>query len=460
MEQEKPGEPRWWQAWMRRTYPVFRGWVVSAFGSGSRRWRELDRSTTARLDPVVERLAMDAGSRWSGRLQRSPGLAKAVARLEQYMRGIFRLGRSALDRLPDRWRPGWPPKKAADWLAAGLAVLVLAMAAPWGPQPLARPRPVRRPLEVIAYFENGIGGMFVPSLPVLRQQRQLIDTVAPFWYSVNWDGTVIHPRHQPEVLAFTRQHGMQIIPLINNVVVPGADNARMIATAETRAATVANLVALVDEHGYHGLNIYFTWLGPKARANYTAFIAELGRELAERGRLLAVSIYPREGSQEQVHGHFDYAALVQHASYLILMAYDHHWEGSEAGPTAPLPWVEANIVSALRDIPADRLVLATGLFGYDWTVPARAGVTQYLPAKDAAARARRLRATVERQYGQPFFRYRLRDLRHEVWFEDTESFAEKLALARRHRLRGIALWRLGFEEPGLWDLIRQQLGQR
>jgi spore germination protein YaaH len=299
--------------------------------------------------------------------------------------------------------------------------------------------------------------MFVPSLPVLRRQQHLIDTVAPFWYSVNWDGNIIH---LPEVLAFTREKGMQIIPLVNNVVVPGADNTRMIATAELRAKTVTNLVALVEERGYHGLNVYFTWLGPKARADYTAFIAELGRELAQRGRLLAVSIYPREGSQEEVHGHFDYAALVQHASYLILMAYDHHWEGSEAGPTAPLPWVEENIVSALRDIPADRLVLATGLFGYDWTVPARAGVTQYLPAKDAASRARRLGVTIERRYGQPFFRYRLRGLQHEVWFEDTESFAGKLALARRHQLRGIALWRLGFEEPGLWDLIQRELGPR
>jgi len=109
------------------------------------------------------------------------------------------------------------------------------------------------------------------------------------------------------------------------------------------------------------------------------------------------------------------------------MAYDSHWEGTEAGPTAPLPWVEENIALALRDIPADRLVLATGLFGYDWTVPARAGVTQYLPAQDLAARARRLRATVGRRLGRPFFRYRRRNLQQEVWFEDVESFAEKLA---------------------------------
>lgn len=62
------------------------------------------------------------------------------------------------------------------------------------------------------------------------------------------------------------------------MVVPGAANGRLIAADQARAKTVAKLVALAEARGYHGLNVYFAWLGPKARANYTAFIAELGRE--------------------------------------------------------------------------------------------------------------------------------------------------------------------------------------
>ncbi|HAI21233.1 MAG TPA: hypothetical protein DCM14_04985 [Clostridiales bacterium UBA8153] len=199
-DQTESGESRWRRAWLRRTYPLFRGWVLSAFfASGSRRLHQLDRRVGTRFDPVVNRPATgrtrfveSAQTRWRSLLRIGPGLAKAGARLGRYARDISKLGRSAVSRLPDRWRP-WPPSKTADWLAAGLAVLLLALAVPGGPQPLPPPRPVRRPLEVFGYFENGGGGMFVPSLPALRRQQHLVDTVAPFWYSVNGDGTIVHP---------------------------------------------------------------------------------------------------------------------------------------------------------------------------------------------------------------------------------------------------------------------------
>ncbi|MEW6523495.1 MAG: glycosyl hydrolase family 18 protein [Bacillota bacterium] len=425
---------------------------------------DLDHRVQAKLHPAGERLRR----RWRKLLRAYPALDRAASRMETlftHFAGILAATtRFAGARWPRGWRPSWPPHKPVDWVAAGALLLVLVAALPAGPQPLPRPAPVpvRRPLEVIGYFENGVGGIFVPSFPVLRQQQHLIDTVAPFWYSVDWEGKVVFPRQLPEVVSFARQNGMRLIPLVNNIVAPKADNARMIATPQARAKTVANLVSLVETQGYDGLNIYFPWLGPEARDNFTAFITDLGSELRGRNRLLAVSVYPREGSSAEVHGHFDYAALARAADYLILMAYDHHWEGSESGPTSPLPWVRENVISALQDVPADRLVLATGLFGYDWTVPARAGVTQYLPSKDATARARRLGVAVRRddQSGQPFYRYRAGNLNHQVWYEDLESFDEKLALALEHGLRGIALWRLGFEEGRLWATIQQQLGRR
>jgi spore germination protein len=42
---------------------------------------------------------------------------------------------------------------------------------------------------------------------------------------------------------------------------------------------------------------------------------------------------------------------------------------------------------------------------------------------------------------------------HEVWYEDAESIAAKLELADSHGVGAVELWRLGSEDPRLWDSL-------
>jgi len=44
---------------------------------------------------------------------------------------------------------------------------------------------------------------------------------------------------------------------------------------------------------------------------------------------------------------------------------------------------------------------------------------------------------------------------HEVWLEGNASAAARLPLADRYRTSGVALWRLGHEDPSLWTLIER-----
>ena len=39
---------------------------------------------------------------------------------------------------------------------------------------------------------------------------------------------------------------------------------------------------------------------------------------------------------------------------------------------------------------------------------------------------------------------------HEVWYANGASIAARLGLVRRYGLGGIAVWRLGGEDPGNW----------
>ena len=37
-----------------------------------------------------------------------------------------------------------------------------------------------------------------------------------------------------------------------------------------------------------------------------------------------------------------------------------------------------------------------------------------------------------------------------IFIEDARAFRAKLALARKHKVRGISVWRLGHEDPAVW----------
>jgi spore germination protein YaaH len=40
-----------------------------------------------------------------------------------------------------------------------------------------------------------------------------------------------------------------------------------------------------------------------------------------------------------------------------------------------------------------------------------------------------------------------------LWFDDALSLQAKAALAGELKLRGVALWRLGFEDPAIWATL-------
>jgi spore germination protein YaaH len=43
---------------------------------------------------------------------------------------------------------------------------------------------------------------------------------------------------------------------------------------------------------------------------------------------------------------------------------------------------------------------------------------------------------------------------HEVWVEDHQSAVARLGLADRYAAGGVATWRLGLEDPLLWEAIQ------
>jgi spore germination protein YaaH len=316
-------------------------------------------------------------------------------------------------------------------------------------------------LEVIGFYENAAGGSFVSSAPTLMARIDLIDTVVPFWSSVDSLGNVTGVLPDKSIIDFVHARRKQVILLVNNLKTPTASNVAMIETAQARTKTVSNLVDHVRKNGYDGVHISFVLMPPSAKILFSAFVRELGLSLHAHGKALGVSIFPMIELPSSVWGAYDYTVIGKEADYVVLQAFDRHWQNTAPGPIAPQSWAEESLKRALREIPAGKLVLGIGAYGYDWAQNASQGRTEYIPAKDAVLRATEVgaRVVIDARWQETTFTYTRAGVPRVVWFQDATNARLKTNLARKYGIRGIAVWRLGFEDALTWGEIAKAAGR-
>jgi spore germination protein len=310
-----------------------------------------------------------------------------------------------------------------------------------------------RPPEVIAFFENGWSTVFRDSFPPLQRHAKLIDTVLAFWYSVDGNSNIKGGKARPTVTAWVKDHHLHMGILVNNVAGSSGDLAGMLWTAAARTRAVNGIVGVVKQHGYQAVNVDFEQLPADARDSLTAFVQQL-RGALPKDVNLSVSVFPSVGVPRSIWGADDYAALAKTSDYLVLMAYDHHTGGTPAGPIAPLPWVRANVQQLLKVVPANKIVLGVGVYGDDW-IQGTTTATE-LPQDALVKLAAQQHATIhwDKASQNPYFHYTdAKGVRHVVWLQNDATVRQNIDLAKRFGLRGIAIWRLGDESPGVWEVI-------
>ncbi|MFI4966299.1 MAG: glycosyl hydrolase family 18 protein [Caulobacterales bacterium] len=214
-------------------------------------------------------------------------------------------------------------------------------------------------------------------------------------------------------------------------------------------AGAAFIGALVDQaraQGYGGYILDFETLSPSAAAAYPAFLARLRLALKPLGRELWVTA-----------GLAADPALVRQLAdatdAVVLMAYDQCWVNSTPGPIAGQGWLQAALDAKLGAPGADpgHFVVALGAYGYDWPQGRPAAV---ISAPDAAQLARGAGQTVARELpaANPHFAYAASDGQaHAVWYLDAQAFKAQRAAVEARRVRGVAVWRLGLEDPAIWS---------
>ncbi len=303
-----------------------------------------------------------------------------------------------------------------------------------------------RPM-VMGFYENG-GGSDPGSWPSFKQHVKQIQIVSPYWYRINAGGTLTSDNTDAHVASFAHQNKIRIWPLIGN------SGVNPMYSSATRVAMTKTVIDLAKKYNFDGAFIDFELLAPYSRDDLSTFLNGLGRQLHKMGKGLGVAVFPKVGVTTDITHPYDYPALGSVTDSVVIMAYDHHYQGGPPGPVAPLPWVRQNLKYALQYVPKQRIYLGVAGYGYNWSGGSAATVST-LQAQDLL-----------KKYGiQPIWDAASQEYhfsytdngQHVVWYEDPRSLAGKLQLARQFHIGGIALWRLGYEAPDFWTQIRHRI---
>lgn len=306
--------------------------------------------------------------------------------------------------------------------------------------------PVKPNIEVLAYFPAGdIKGME----QTLAQIGSSLTYGVLFQFPVSATGTITVPDTTARAVADLKGHNIQPLPAVTNWGANGFDSdlARaIIGNDAVKTQTINNLLSILNQFGFAGVNIDFENMYPEDRPLYNNFIRDLAAALKPQGYLVSVAVAPKYADLPSAAwvGTFDYATLGRLADFLFLMTYEWGWIGGPPMAIAPINLVRRVLAYATSLVPSDKLLEGIPLYGYNWPIPQApnrpAVPVNLIEVYDLAFRYGAI-INYDPQSQAPTFRYTdEQGQQHEVWFEDARSVTAKYTAARDFNLRGVGYW--------------------
>ena len=289
-----------------------------------------------------------------------------------------------------------------------------------------------------------------------------IDVLSPGWYDANADGSITGYARR-DVIDAAHAGGVAIIPLVvNKDVDPDVAHA-ILADPARRAALAANLVNEAKTYGYAGFQLDFEQIRWTDRDLLTALTQDCATAFHAAGLNLSIAVIPRLPGDasasgtlldyfRQWSGAYDFAALAKAADFLSFMTYDEHNGVTPPGAVSGTPWIRQALEFSLQGVPPEKATLGLPTYYHDWTGVGRLTSSSY---DDAMILAQRYGATpaLDAVEEEMHFGYDVYGVHHELWIQSSDTLRRKLPLMYEYGLKGISVWRLGFEDPSFWNLI-------
>jgi spore germination protein len=335
-----------------------------------------------------------------------------------------------------------------------------------------------------------------------------LNEVSPFSYEIGANGSLIDDLNINNGswngwFSAIHDGNVKIIPTIAWFDAGGIYN--LLSNTRTRQAEEDNIAALVRAQNFDGIDIDFEGMSPKTRPYYSLFIQGLAMRLHPAAKKLTCTVVPRTPPSRlyavvplNIIYPESYPVLNQYCDEVRLMAYDQQTvdlilngskgNGTFYAPVADPAWAKTVIQTALQYINPKKIMLGVPTYGYEYEVSWNSGVTTYQrvrsfgfygamdradslgiePVRDNANELSFIFASSTYIAEPPILVSTVPSVMPAILaapnpnnlttffvsFPDSQSIADKVALAKQYGLRGLMLFKGdGNMDPNAWNVL-------
>lgn len=292
----------------------------------------------------------------------------------------------------------------------------------------------------------------------LKRSIKKLNLVLPEWFFLDPVADTIRTNIDKRAFDLIKASGVKVIPMLTNNIQEkwrGDVVHRIITNKAKKERLINDLVKLLKQNGFDGINIDFEELIETKNEVLSDFQKELYERLHENKLLVTQDVIP-------FNQDYDYKTLSRYNDYLFLMAYDEHSADTKPGSISSQKWLQAAVGQMAKMVPPGKIILGMAGYGYDWTGNDKNQTAVTVTYQEALSTARESEAVVDFDndtYNLHYSYYDDTDHLHEVFFTDAGTNFNTLRFATEFGLAGTALWRLGSEDNRIWDFYDKDMSK-
>ena len=303
-----------------------------------------------------------------------------------------------------------------------------------------------------------------------------VNVISPTWFYLNDNNGNLANLASLDYVNYCHSQGVEVWALVSNLENKDADSAEVLTHTSKRQNLVNQIVSMAIQYNLDGINLDFESLNQsKVGDAYIEFVRELSIKCANNGIVLSVDNYV----PTSYTAFYNRAEQANFADYVVIMGYDEHYAGGDAGSVSSIGWVKQGVADTLAEVPADQVILGMPFYTRVWQLTKNTSSKDSTDSKDnndekdtnsdsdydVTSKIYGMRAadtlltdngvtkTWDKESGQNYAEFTSGNSTFKVWLEDATSTEERLKVMQDNKLAGASFWKLGFETSDVWNTI-------
>lgn len=282
-----------------------------------------------------------------------------------------------------------------------------------------------------------------------------VNVVAPTWFQTSDNKGNISSLASDAYVQTAHRAGVKVWALCDDFAA-NMKIGKVLSVSSRRQRLAKNLIAEAIRYSLDGINIDFENVKQENGKDFVQFIRELGIMCRNNGISLSIDNYPLR----DFNAYYDRTEQAAVADYVITMAYDEYYSGSEqAGPVSSLSYVTSSISALEGQIPSEQHIVALPFYSRLWSEKTKDGKVDLsceaysMKGVQDVISDSRAELKWDDATSMNYLEYKKGKVLYKMWVEDEKSLEEKMKAVSDAGVGGMAFWKLGLEKAEIWEKI-------